>query len=369
MTFTDDETLYPLSHGNISKSIRFWSDKFLEQKELEGSAQKSIKSYKNALKAFTEFVDKYSDTHAMEDIGARYINRFLMEYQAYLAQNKKDDYNQIHKKIINQVAKKNLGKNDAGFFVADEFKNTLLHRQISIKMFLKFVSKNNVEEHDYQVLFHKLIKIKTTENKTEYLTVDELDKVIDLMVKWHKSYREYFPEMKQQNVYRDALLILLYALTGARSEEVVKIRLRDVSEFSSKGRNYYKIKILEAKGGKPREVAVEKDFIETYVEFFKRELPDDSYYLSSRYSNKLKCYINKNYHQDTIRRFGNAIIKDVLGFTHKSGLHLFRRGFATKRIINDKQELAVVAKQLGNSVHVLERYYFKYDAQIAVENE
>ena len=369
MKIIDDEALSPLSSGNIKEDMKFWISQFIEQKELEKVAQKTLKSYKDALNTFMGFVEKYKD-NTMESIGAKFINRYLIEYQSHLAQKKIQDLQnkgicnaevlKKYKEIKEQEKNKFLGKNDAHFKILTEFENSLDHRLTVVKMLLKYISDNNEEEHDYTPLFRKFAVIKHKDKFTEYITVDEMDEVISFMSVWMDVHKQYKPKSQTRSAYRDSVLIILYALTGARSEEVVKIRLRDISLFKHNGREYYRIKIQEGKGGKVREIGIEAGFIKRHIEFFKKELPSDDYYLSSTYDKKLQVYQNKHVHQDTIRRFGNYILQ-ILNI-NKKGLHTFRRGYATRRIAYDKAELAVVAKEMGNTAGVLEKYYLKHNA-------
>jgi len=367
----DDELTCSLSAGTFKEDMDFWVSQFLEQKELEKVAPKTLKSYKDALKIFLNFVSKYKE-NTMDTLGAKFINRYLIEYQASLASKKLEGLHKKnifggdeHKKyevILAQEKEKFLGKNDAHFKILTDFENSLDHRLTVVKMLLKYISDNNEEEHDYTPLFRKFVTIKHKDKFTEYITVDEMDEVIDFMSAWMNIYKKYKAKSEIRSAYKDSLLIILYTLTGARSEEVVKIKLKDISLFKHNNKEYYRIKIQEGKGGKVREVGVEAGFIKKHIDFFKKELPSDNYYISSTYDKKTKVYTNKHVHQDTIRRFGNYVLQ-ILGI-NKKGLHTFRRGYATRRIVYDKAELAVVAKEMGNTAGVLEKYYLKHNAEM-----
>jgi len=370
MRFIDDDSLSPLSTGTIDEDMQFWINQFIEQKEMERVAEKTIKGYKSALKTFLDFVIEHKDANTMESLGARFINRYLIEYQSSLALRKIKNLKakgvidgfEKYEEIIKQKDEKYLGKNDAHFKILKDFENSLDHRLTVVKMLLKYISDNNEEEHDYTPIFRKLAVIKHADKFTEYITLDEMDEVISLMSVWMNVYKEYKPKTPTNSAYRDSLLMILYVLTGARSSEVVKIKLKDITEFSHDGRKYYRIRIMEGKGGKVREVGVEAGYIKKHIEFIKKELPSDDFYIASRYSSDSKQYINKHIHEDTIRRFGNFIL-EILGI-NKKGLHVFRRGYATKRVVHDKVEISVVAKEIGNTINVLEKYYLKHNAEM-----
>ena len=370
MKIIDDEALSPLSSGNIKEDMKFWIFQFIEQKEIERVAPKTLKSYKDALNTFMCFVEKYKD-NTMESVGAKFINRYLIEYQATLAKEKikklkaenKIDELEKYDKIISQQETKFLGKNDANFIILKDFENSLDHRLTVVKMLLKYISDNNEEEHDYTVLFRKFTTIRHTEVFTSYITLDEFDEVVALMNVWMEHYKEYKPKSSIQIAYRDSMLLLLYALTGARSEEIVKVKLEDITPISYNNKDYYRIKIKEGKGNKIREVAIESAIIKKHIDYFEHALPSKEYYISSTFI----CgqYTNKPQHQDNIRRFSNYILK-ILGIK-KSGLHVFRRGYATKRIMYDGAELSMVAKEMGNTSAVLEKYYVKHESLMSVQ--
>jgi len=371
MRIIDDDVTCPLSSGAFEDDMRFWIAQFIEQKEAEKVAKKTLKSYKDALNTVMLFVLKYKD-NTMKSIGAKFINRYLVEYQSYLAKKKIDDLRkkgiwnnkdyQKYEVILYQKENKFLGKNDVNFKILPEFENSLDHRLTVVKMLLKYISDNNKDEHDYTPLFRKFAIIKHKDRFTDYITIDEMDEVVSFMSVWIDVHKQYNPKSRTRSAYRDSLLIILYALTGARSEEVVKIKLRDISLFKHGSKEYYRIKIQEGKGGKVREIGIESGFIKKHIKYLKKELPSDDYFIASTYNTHLQVYTNNHVHQDTIRRFGNYILQTL--DINKKGLHTFRRGYATRRIVYDKAELAVVAKEMGNTTTVLEKYYLKHNAEM-----
>jgi len=363
--FIDEDNSLPLSIGNIKQDMEYWINSFMEDKATEKIADKTTKSYSNALKTFKDFVERNANDNIMSNVGATFVNRYIIEYQSSLAKNKLQKEGDILdkkdkallRKIINQKNEKFLGKNSASFDIYNGFESTLIHRQTVVKMLLSYISHNNSDNKDYTLIFKNLATIKKTQKFTEYLTPDEIDAVVDYMQEWVNKYHRSFPDKDINNAYRDALLLLIYALTGARSAEVVQIKLKDITYFNHKGRGFYIVKIANGKGGKIREIAVLATFMEQFVNYFKKNLPSDEYYIGS--IKKGDCYTEKHIHEDTIRRFANNILKEL--DINKSGLHVFRRGYATKEVIENKKDLSIVAKQLGNTVAILEAYYIKND--------
>jgi len=364
----DDESTTPLSIGNFIDDLIGWRMAFLEKKLNEGVDPKTIRSYKNALITFEEFAKKHKE-NTMKTIGAKFINRYLIDYQAILALKDKNIPIDIKDKIISQNKQKNLGINDSGFYIDQRYQNTLNHRLSVVKMLLKYISEENSDGHDYTTLFKKLVKVKIKDKFRDTLSVDEMDDLIDYMYNWPNKYKvaghKYNSAEPDRIANRDALLLLLYLLTGARGDEVVKIRLRDIEEFELDREKYYKIKIQDAKGGKIREIAVEKEHIQKFVEYFKKELPNSDYYIASQWNKKTGYEKDKFVSADSTRRFANTILKRK-GIS-KHGLHSFRRGFATKKVAHEGLDLATTASMMGNSSSVLERYYLKIDAESTVK--
>jgi integrase/recombinase XerD len=362
----DDIAEYNLSNPSLTpyKNLKLWLDRWTEELERKKCAKKTIISYIAAANTFLDFV-KRNRKIPMENIGARYINRYLINYQIRLAKSKFDERGLEEgdlETLIIEEKQKSIGKNDANFTILEAFENTLSQRLIVLKIFLKFITENNIEQHDYTRLYPRLAKIKIKDKFTDYLTAEELNTVIEYMDMWPQIYKDHKPKSSERYAWRDAFLMLIYALTGARSEEVTHIKLKDISLHKKEGVERYIIKIEKAKGGKKRSVAIKRKHIEKYISYFKRVLPDDNYYISSTYR---KGYTNKPMSSNEIRTFSNNILKG-LGI-NKTGLHSHRRGYVTKRVGEDGANASVVAKEVGNTTAILEKHYLKHTAEAFIE--
>ena len=369
--FFDDVAEYPLVQDYSQDTLvnmLAWLDRYLEFLEIEKVSPKTKKAYHEALQSFMNFIKKHKNTILMDQIGAKFINRYLNNYQFIIAKKALEKEN-ITKEKFHLVSKqnraRNLGKNDANFEVLEQFQSTITQRLTVLKMFLKFITENNKDLHDYVKVFPQLVKVKIQEKDTPYLTANELETVISFMYKWPTIYKKHKPKSSLRYAYRDALLLLIYALSGARSEEVVHIKLEDIKEMQHKGEDFYVIKLTHAKGGKLRNISIKKHYIEEYIEYFIDNLPHKGYYLSSTYMHNQ--YINKVYHPNNIRKFANFILK--LLNINKSGLHTFRRGYATKRLIVDNANISLVAKEIGNTPEILHKHYFKHNVEDIMDSQ
>jgi len=359
----DDVAEYPLQLDTLTpyKNFVLWRERWEDELVRSRCTASTMRTYFFALDTFFDFV-KRNRRVRIDKIGAKYINRYLLHYQIKLAEEKyaagtlgRASLDELNR----EYRSKRLGKNDAGFTVLELFENTLSQRLTILKMFLKFIDENNRDQHSFGRVFDGITKIKVGEKLTNHLTVEEISKVVSYMHTWIIEYKRYKEKSSLRFAYRNALMVVLYALTGARSAEVVHIRLKDISESSRGNIDRYIIEIVKGKGGKPRTVWVHKEHIEPFLEYLRKELPSEEYYLSSTYRRK---YTNTPLFQNHIRVFTNEIL-ELLGI-EKTGLHIFRRGYVTKRIGEDHVDVSIVAKEVGNTVAILERHYLKHNAEM-----
>ncbi len=360
INFNDDVAEFPLSDsGKIAKDIEVWLVRFILEKVALKRKTSTIRSYKAAIANFVNFCKLHEENITIETITARFVNRYLLWYQEEVALEKYKK-GKIKKSILDDIkleqAKKDLGRNDASFTIHETFENTLSHRLTVLKDLLKFISENNKELHDFTKLFDKFAHIIISEKMTDYLTPSELKKVTEEMKLWPLRFKSVNrkPKSSLRVAYRDSLLILLYCYTGARSEEIVLVKFKDITEEAGN----YIIKIEQGKGGKKRAVSVKKELIEEHLEYLSEHSKGEEQYLSAAYHNKNSIYKDTAMSPNTIRKFENFILKYLN--IKKSGLHAVRRGFATKKIANDGVDISLVAKQLGNTIAVLEKHYLKH---------
>jgi integrase/recombinase XerD len=359
MQYLDDLDLYPLSQNKTTyQDLKFWKDRWIEDLIIKKVSQKSITSYNYALDTFMKFV-RYNKIEKINKISARYINRYLIKYQIELAKSKNHP---LANQLIKESQLPKIGKNDANFTIIEDFESTLNHRITVLKMFLKFITENNSDLHDFTPLFSKIANVKIKDKITSYLMPKEIEKVIMYLKNWEYEYKKYFSKSSKRDAIRNAFLLTLYAITGARGDEVTHIKLKDIEEYHKEDKHYYLINIEEAKGGKKRRIIVHRYYIEHFVEYFKLHLPSSDYYIATTYKNG--AYTNKPIHINTLRAFNNKFLK-IIGI-NKSGLHIYRRGYATKRIGIDKVDISLVAKELGNTTAILEKHYLKYTPEIVI---
>lgn len=354
ISLDDDISEYPLSQEGLSPSKNFevWYERWVESKL--SLSEHTHRSYRYAINSFISFSNKHSEI-PIHKIGARYINRYLMWYQYELAKDKatKEDLLCMEK----ELASPSVGKNDLKFKVYLEYENTLSQRIVILRTFLKFISWNNIEQHDFTRFFKDIRKIKLHDKITPSLSSLELNMVIKYMKEWLVLYKDHKKKGSLRYAYREALLIVLHATTGARGAEVLQIRLHDIKLVKVDNKYMYKVTILKGKGHRTRSVAVEKGYLKQYIDFFTEEFNGENVYLSSTFKNGV--YLDKPMDINTFRVFSNKIFSH-LGI-EKKGLHSFRRGFATQKVMRENVNAAKVAKMIGNSTATLEKSYIKHE--------
>jgi integrase/recombinase XerD len=350
--FQDDLAEWDLNSSlGFSNTIEVWLERYIAQKYAQGVSPKTIKSYREAIVPFVTYSHQYENMMEIEDITAKFINNYLLWYQENLAQddfaNKKIDQSVINEVMSNRKA--NRGRNDAKLTIAYKYEKCLSHRLTVLKQLLSFISENNKEQKDFTVLFKYFSKIKVQKRSTEYLNNEELEELIAFMKEWPTIFKQYKPKSSERYAYRNALIVLLYCLTGARSDEVISLKMEHITPSSYKDENanthhFYTIAYHTTKGDKYREVVVRREEIEPYVEYMRYALSNPTYTISSTYTKG--SYTNKKMNDTEMYLFVTWALHNM--GIKKSGRHIIRRGYATKELADGK-DLAIVALELGHT--------------------
>lgn len=350
--FQDDLAEWELNSGlGFLHTIEVWLERYIAQKYAQAVSPKTIKSYREAIVPFMTYAHQYENMMEIEDITAKFINNYLLWYQEHLSQ---DDFahQKIDQSVLNEVMSNrqaNRGRNDAKLTIAYKYEKSLSHRLTVLKQLLSFISENNKEQKDFTVLFKYFSKIKVQKRSTDYLTNEELEELIAFMKEWPRIFKEYKSKSSERYAYRNALIVLLYCLTGARSDEVISLKMEHITPSGYKDDNghihhFYTIAYHTTKGDKYREVVVQRDEIEPYVEYMRSALPDATFTISSTYDKG--TYTNKKMSDVDMYLFVTWALHNM--GINKSGRHIIRRGYATKEL-SDGKDLAIVALELGHT--------------------
>jgi integrase/recombinase XerD len=162
--------------------------------------------------------------------------------------------------------KTNRGKNDAKLSIVYCYEKSISHRLTVLKQLLLFISENNKENKNFTPIFKYFTKIKVQKRSTDFVTETELEELIDFMKYWPEIYKKHFPKSSERYAYRNALIVLLYCLTGARANEVISLKMEHIKESEYKDNNgmihlFYTITYHTTKGDKYREVVIRREEI------------------------------------------------------------------------------------------------------------
>lgn len=371
--FQDDLAEWDLCTGKgLVSDLDAWRDRYITEKVAQGVSDKTRKSYGEALTPLIEFAHQYDRVMDLDGLSAKFVNNYLMWYQEHLA-SKDLEAKKISMEEYNQVLsnrKANRGKNDAKLSIVYRYEKSLSHRLTVLKQLLLFISENNKENKDFTPIFKYFTKIKVQKRSTDFVTENELEELIDFMRHWPEIYKKHFPKSSERYAYRNALIVLLYCLSGARADEVISLKMEHIKESEYKDDNgtihlFYTIAYHTTKGDKYREVVVRREEMEPFVEYMRAILPDSSYVLSSTYTNG--TYTNKKMPDVDMWKFTTYVLKTI--GVNKSGRHIIRRGYATKELADGK-DLAIVAMELGHtSTNTTFSAYVKNNPELMMKRE
>lgn len=367
--FQDDVAEWELkSGGSLCDDIEIWLERYISDRIANNISEKTVKAYREAIFPFLRYSREYENVLTICDITAKYVNSYIIWYQFELSKTSTratpEDLATVR---ANKVGK--MGRNDANIKVAKPFEKSLSHRLTVLKQLLVFISANNKDQHDFTSTFKHIAKIKVQRRDTKYLTPKEIADLITFMKNWPKVYKQY-RRGSVQNAYKDALIVLLYCLTGARSDEVISLKLEHIEEAStldSQGisQNFYIIKYHTTKGDSYRESAVHKDEIVDFIEYIRSALPDQSFFISSPFIKG--AYQQRKMNDSTMYRFVTWALHSI--GIKKSGRHIIRRGYATKELADGK-DIAVVAMDLGHaSTETTYKHYLKNNPELMMKRK
>ena len=229
--------------------------------------------------------------------------------------------NYFEKKSINKIEESNI-KNYIKYLKQENNDNrTISHNISTLKSFYKFlliekIIKNNPMEYIEQP------KLKKTLPKT--LTIEEIDKLLDIKLKDAFSYRN------------KAMLELMYS-SGLRVSELINVSIHDIDTSNC-------IIRIMGKGSKERIVPL-GDYAIKYIEIYIRE------YREKLTKRELNDYLFLNNHGKKMTRQGFfKILKQLAkekGIKTDFSPHTLRHSFAT-HLLNGGADLRSIQEMLGH---------------------
>ena len=255
------------------ESVAKLKKEFLEYLEIEkGRAVKTVENYDRYLKRFFLFAKISEPKNISEDL--------IRKYRLYLN-------------------RANLDKPTQNYYV------------IALRMFLKYLSKRNIESLDAE----KIELAKLPQRELDLLSTEDLERLLDA------------PKGTSAKILRDKAILEMFFSTGLRISELCALKIDDINikrgEFSVRG-----------KGGKVRVV-----------------------FLSDRAKKAILAYLEKRSDVDekklftmTPRSIQRMLKKYAIkaGITKKDTPHVLRHAFATD-LLQNGADLRSVQVMLGHA--------------------
>ena len=343
----DSAAIYELApYNELSENLSIWQERYLLTKQYDDELTiNTIDSYRYAINTFIQYSKQYDDLVAMNDIGYKFISSFLKSLLRSFSKKAKQN------KIIDSQELERKHKRSAN------------HHLTVIKQFLLYISENNKENHDYTLMFKRINAYKVEKPKTEHLTPDEMEELLELMKVWPEVYKEYRPKSSIQYAWRDSLIVMLYCLTGARASEILHVKLEDITqesfEFEGEEITQYKLILRKTKGSKTRTQYILKSEIQKHLDYLKENLPDTTYYLSSAYAHG--AYKNTPMSRTAIYRFIGMALRTI--GIKKDGTHIIRRGSVTN-MIAEGVDISTVGQLHGHESILTTQRYVKENEEL-----
>lgn len=290
-----------LTESMIKYDDEYYMTNYLMYVRIEkGLSNNSLESYKHDLHIYLNFLKERNKT---------LINATQKDIESFLSYRAKSGV-KLRTVARNKVSISNLYK----FFIMEEY-----------------IEVNPAENLE-------VIKLKKT--LPEYLTVEEVDKLLSI------------PDLNTAKGIRDKLIFELMYSCGLRVSEVCALTLYDVSIESEYLR-------LFGKGGKERIVPIGKDALTVLEMYLEKSRP---IMLKSKKNNKLFL----NCRGDHISRVGIwKIVKEVLklsGIKKNVFPHTLRHSFAT-HLVQRGADLMSVQRMLGHSDITTTEIYTHIDSE------
>lgn len=282
-------------------------------------SQNTIKSYRDTFKIFFNYWNEHVKIRIANITFKDFTKEIITDFLDYLEKEKN-----------NSISTRN-------------------QRLAAIHAFCKYVQ---IENPIYMETFQKIIEIpfkKDIKKVMNYLTPD----AVKLLLKQ--------PNLSHRNGLRDLLILSLLYDTGARVQEIIDIKIRDIRLENPS------IIILHGKGKKIRQVPImsnTQNILKEYIERFNKNTNQFLFESSpnKQFTRKGICYIISKYVSEA-RKVSNIIPEKIHPhmFRHTKAMHLLQSGV----------NLIYIRDFLGHVDIQTTEIYAKYDTESkrkAIEN-
>ena len=247
-----------------------------------------------------------------------------------------------------------------------KYEKTLSHRITIIKQFLSYITAQNKQLHDYTRHFKSVFNITVQKRNTDFLTPEETTKLLAYLKK--KCSKSVDEKANKFINYRDALIVVIAAVTGARISEVLSLKFKDIkidshSDNGSK-KSYYVFSAI-GKGNSLRTIIIPDHYIKNYMKYLGKILESNDYIASGTVKGDYPL-TNKPISYNHALVFFHKTIQELN--IDKRGFHILRRGYVTQRLF-EGATIEVVAQEVGHkSYNTTLDNYFKNNPKLLAKS-
>lgn len=218
---------------------------------------------------------------------------------------------------------------------------SLARKRVAIKQFFLYLSR---QEMEIKVDFDQIPKIKIGKHLPDFLSVDEMFKLLDSL-----------PIEHPLQIRNKAMMELLYA-TGMRISELLGLTIHDIVYND-------KVILIRGKGSKQRYVPVLENVLELVVNYITNVRP-----ILLQFKKNDFIFLNKFGNKMSRMGFWKILEQAVLEAGLKKDItpHTFRHSFAT-HLLEAGVNLRIVQTLLGHSSLNTTQIYTHIDTRYLVE--
>ncbi|MBZ7990981.1 MULTISPECIES: tyrosine-type recombinase/integrase [unclassified Campylobacter] len=334
---------YPLDcEDNFSKSFLFWIAKFLKFK-LNSLSNKLLEKAEE-LREINIALSKNNFTiEELDELAKKSRNIGMIGVNTYFNPIKKFYEQIIHYKLYSlklideELVIEILSSITAGLSDASK-KN----HKIAIVNFFKFLSSQNKDDDSSYVYEIELknwsgLNSSSGHKLPEFMSEEQMKTFLNTL----NNY-----EFKS-NQDRNKLAIKIILFTGVRVNEVLRLRLKDISYEN----DLISLRI-HAKGNKYRVVLLNINSIKEHLEYFNNFAEPNQYLFTNKQGKPLtQAYIS--------RLIENVLLAAGIR-KEKNGAHMLRHSFATL-LYKKEKDLLLVQEALGHASLNTSRIYTHFD--------
>lgn len=326
---------------NFSNSLLFWIARYLKHK-LNSLSNKLLEKAEK-LREINIALNTLHNIEELDELAKKARNIGMIGINTYFNPIKKFYEQIIHykpyslKQIDEELVIEILSTITAG--LSDASKKNY---KIAIVNFFKYLSSQNKDEegsHYYEIELKNWSGLNSSSGTKlpEYMSEEQMKLFLSTLNDF--QYKS--------NSDRNKLAIKIILFTGVRVNEVLRLRLKDISYEN----DLISLRI-HAKGNKYRVVLLNVNSIKEHLEYFKQIASPDDYLFTNKQGKPLtQAYIS--------RLIENVLMQAGIR-KEKNGAHMLRHSFATL-LYKKEKDLLLVQEALGHASLNTSRIYTHFD--------